>query len=237
MEKIDIICYFDNNHKVLFDLFFYQTYNNYLSSNFNLKQFTKTVTNTDEGFQSKNWCSVMIERFDILKQYILENKNKWAIFSDIDIIFLNNFYKDIEKYFYQKEIEILYMCETQDKIKHNINGGFFLFKSSDYIYNFFDNIQRNIRRAPKPNDQVYIKKFLMKHRGFKNNILDPNIFVTNNIEKETITQLITNNQAKVFHATSAMSILAKVNILSAALCFKSISSTSNNLEKKSNLWI
>ena len=234
---IDIICYYDNHHDILFDNLFFPTYQKHLSSSFNLVAHRSNSKHQESLFESENWCEIMINRFDILKQYIKDNPSKWAIFSDIDIIFFDNFILDITPILYQEDIHIAYMSESiNNHTKWHINGGFFLFKCSDYIYDYFDNIQNNIKKMNKPNDQTFAHEYLKNNPGFKNSILDQNIFLANNHDKNYTIKLIQKGTIKVFHATSTISLLSKIQVLSTALCFNSFNNPSSK-EKESRLWI
>jgi hypothetical protein len=236
---IDIISYYDNHHEMIFENLFLPTFQKYLTPSFNLLTYKNKSKYTTSGFQSNNWCDIMINRFDILKEYIVNNKSKWAIFSDIDIIFFDNFITDIVQYYCQQNIEIIYMSEVMNNHTNwLINGGFFLFKCSDYIYDYFNTIQINIKNMNRPNDQTFIHNYLKENINFKNAILDQEIFVTNNNNNiQDIKNLIVNNKIKVFHATATMSVLSKIQILSTAMCIKSLTENYETNEKKSRLWI
>lgn len=236
---IDIICYYDNHYDILFDYFFYPTYQKHLSSNFNLI-IKKTISSHKQSlFEWPNWCEIIIERYDILKEHIRCNPSKWTIFSDIDIVFLNNFSMDILQFLDQENTHIAYMAESFNHLdKWDINGGFFLFKCSNYMYDYFDHIQQNIKQMTRPNDQVFIREYLLNNPELKTSILDNNIFLTNNYPINHSIELIKKQTAKVFHATSAGSLLSKIQILSSVLCFDSFnyppSGTIN--EKNARLW-
>ena len=234
---IDIICYYDNHHDGLFNDLFFPTYKKHLSSTFNLVSHRTESKYNESLFESQNWCEIMINRFDILKQYIVANHSKWAIFRDIDIIFFDNFITDIMPFFYQEDIDIAYMSECiNNRNKWYVNGGFFLFKCSDYIYNYFDHIQNNVKQMSKPNDQTFIHQYLKDNVKFKNSVLNQNIFLANNQDMNYSAELIKKRIVKVFHATSTMSFLAKTQVLSTALCIDSFADPSRK-EKESRLWI
>lgn len=207
----------------MFDDFFLLSYQKHLSKSFNLVTHKINSKHTNSSFESTNWCELIINRFDILKEYIKNNPSNWAVFSDIDIVFFDNFIVDIYPAFYEKKTEILYMSESlHDPRKWYINGGFFLFKCTDYIYNYFSHIQENIKTMAKPNDQIFIQGYLKKNHTFKNDLLNPRVFLANNQNITEAISLIQTNQTKVFHATSCFTLSEKFKILTHALSSKKI---------------
>ena len=218
---IDIICYYDNHHERMFDDFFFLTYQKHLSKSFNLVAHKINSKYNNSSFESTNWCELIINRFDILKEYIKNNPSNWVVFSDIDIVFFDNFIVDIYPALYQTNVDILYMSEClHNQNKWYINGGFFLFKCTDYIYNYFSHVQENIKFMAKPNDQIFIQEYLKKNTTFKNDLLNPRIFLTNNQNINESIPLIKTNQTKVFHATSCYKISDKFKILTHVLSSK-----------------
>lgn len=229
---IDIICYYDNHHDCLFDNFFYPTFKQNLEEkNFNLVEYKTMSKYSDSSFESKNWSDMLINRFDILKEYIIKNPSKYAIFSDVDVIFLDDFYDNIKKYLNENNIQIFYMSEELNNTKNwYINGGFFLFHCSKYIYNYFEYIQQNIKKMEIPNDQKFIHNYLQRDRKFLSGLLNDKIFATNNAHIKKIKNILPS--IKVFHATCTFSALSKYQVLSSVLCLKSLKE-----QYKSNLWI
>lgn len=231
-QKIDIICYHDSHHNCLYDTYFYPTYDTYLKSHFNLYNYTED--NSSAGhFESKKWSEILLKRFDILRQYIDNNQNKWAIFSDVDIVFLQNIYNNIIYHINNsKNINIFYMPENIKSAPYDINGGFFLFKCCDEISEWFRVVQELSKRMSIPNDQITAKQLLRKNK-FTNSLLDPSIFMTNNNHPQIIKSNI--KSIKVFHATSAHNIIEKNLVLSAILSCKEASTNRRYLYNK-NLW-
>lgn len=247
---IDIITYSDTNHKCLYDIFFESSYKKYLANDFNLINYYTNALNNDDTFQSNNWSSIIINRFNILIEYAKNNPNKWAIFSDIDIIFLDNIYDDISPLINKShDIKIFYMSENIqsykktakvktnpyiNSIKPQINGGFFLFLCCQEVYEWFTYIAKNITNMKYPNDQIFIQNTINRcspfHIKFKDydilyTVLNPLIFTTNNNPlHEAISAL---RFSKVFHATSASGIIEKMQVLSSIYCKKHPNSMSN----------
>jgi hypothetical protein len=115
------------------------------------------------------------------------------------------------------------MSETiKNPQKYHINGGFILFKCCDYIYDFFTNIQDNTKLMKIPNDQTYTTQYLKNNPNFQSNLLDNNIFVTNNHTVNISINLIRKKMIKVFHATSTTSTMEKVQVLSTVLCLNNL---------------
>lgn len=228
MSKIDILTYFDNHHEYLYKIFFLPSYQKYLSQDFNLIVHTRQSGYSDTSFESKNWCQIIIDRFDMLLTYVQNHKHSWAIFSDTDILFLDNFRSNIDSYINTtQDKKIYYMaenCKYHTYKKHHmfeINGGFFLFYCCDEIFQFFNYIKNNISLMEKPNDQIFIQKLIStqnQHIDIDNikidiDLLDSKLFVTNN---NPVNQLFNRMKfMKVFHATSTKTIMEKINLLSS----------------------
>lgn len=213
-NKIDIICYYDTLHKNLFDLFFYSSYKKYLINNFNLiEHYFSTDPNTESSWYSEHWSKTLINRFDIIKDYIKCNTNKWCIFSDVDILFFENFYKDIKIYLESDLHDIYYMPEFIRAPINIVNGGFFLFKCNNKIYDYFCLVQEKTKSMTEPNDQISIQE-LLKTNNIKYSILHRSIFVTNNNPRNKILYLLNNNIMKVFHATCTGNVIEKMQVLS-----------------------
>lgn len=216
MVKIDILCYYDSNHSCLFDLFFYPSYKKYLKNNFNLIAHKINNETKESYWHSDHWSQILIDRYDIIKEYIINNKNHWCIFSDIDILFFNNFYNDIQIFLNDKIHDIYYMAESIRSLASDINGGFFLFHCSEKTYNFFNIVQQITSNMDKPNDQIAIHNFLKsKDCEIKQTILPRTSFITNNNPKNKILTILRNNSLKVFHATNTGNLMEKIQVLSS----------------------
>ena len=229
-QKIDILCYYDNLYESLYDIFFYPSYKQYLSENFNLISHKVNVDQTTKtGWNTAYWSKILIDRFDFLKDYIIHNPNKWCIFSDIDILFLNNFYTDIQPLINEKTNDIYYMAEYIRAPTSEINGGFFLFYSNETVFNFFDLIQKLTTEMNTPNDQIVITKtFKNKDYDIKHSVLPRNSFVTNNNPRQKTQNLIKYHTLKVFHSTCSNTVMEKIQILSS-IYLKQYGITGHNL--------
>jgi|688.fasta_scaffold667658_1 hypothetical protein len=219
-KKIDIICFFDSLHKPLFDLFFKESFDIYLSENFKLVTHFENSANTalNQGhYQSDHWSSIIEKRIDFLRNYINTHNNNWAIFSDIDIIFLNNIYMSIYNTISTNynNINIFYMPEIY--FENKINGGFFLFRCCSEIDMFFAHIQELLKASSIKNDQPIIQE-LLNNNLIKYGLLDKDIFMTNNHDQYFILSKLSNIGA--FHATSASNIWIKTQILSSIMRYK-----------------
>lgn len=216
MNKIDILCYYDNLHKPLFDIFFLPSFKKYLTTHFNLIENTfYTDPNTESKWNSEHWSKILLHRLDLIKIYILNNKNKWAIFSDIDILFFGNFYQDIEIYINNNLHDIYYMPEFIKALINQINGGFFLFYCNDNTYNLIDEIQKYAIKMEMPNDQIAASYILKQSNIAKQSLLGRHVFLTNNNPRKKICTLIKNGTAKVFHSTSTSNLMEKFQVLSS----------------------
>ena len=236
MTKIDMIIHYDHLHKSIKDTYFDPSFKKYLSTNFNLIDFFDENKELDGSYLSDHWSNMIIKRFDIIKEYISKNldSQKTALFTDIDIIFLNNIYEDIIKISYS-HYDIVYMSEGLLFEDFMINGGFFVFKCSSKTFSFFDNIQYLTKNSILKNDQPIIQKYLSEYPNDLNiTILDRHLFCTNNNPKQIAERLIPS--MKVFHATSASNIIEKNQVLSTILLKKEFYTNPKTLLNK-NLWI
>lgn len=227
-DKIDILCYYDNLQESLYDLFFYPSYERYLETSFNLVAHKLNTSKYTIGdWNSKHWSKILIDRYDFLKDYILLNNNSWSIFSDIDILFLDNFYNQIQPLIIDNSYNIYYMPEYIRSLNSEINGGFFLFKCNKEVYDFFDLVQNHAKKMEYPNDQVAASE-LLKNKIINQSLLFRHSFVTNNNPKSKISRLISYGTIKAFHATSCHTTMEKIQVLSS-IYSKKYSTTTNNL--------
>lgn len=231
INKIDLLCYYDSLQKPLFDLFFYPSFDKHLSNNFNLiEEFFHTPKSVSSGWYSDHWSKILIERIDFIKNYIHNNNSdKWCIFSDIDIIFLDNFIIDIQ-ILLNNFHDIYYMSETLRSLITDVNGGFFLFRCNEATKEYLDFVQQKTKQMAKPNDQVAIQEILKTNIKIRNSVLPRTMFMTNNNPQNKIATLISNNTLKVFHATVSKTLMEKIQILSTIKLFKD-----NNITN--GLWI
>lgn len=233
-EKIDIIVYSDKLHKPLFDIYFYPSFYKYLNNSFNLLAIETDNSATDGSYGSSHWSDIIIQRFDIIKEYISKNldKNKIAVFSDIDIVFFDNIYEDII-YGLPENIDICYMAENIFGPKFMINGGFFAFRCSTATLQFLDTVQRKTIDSSIKNDQPIIQQ-LLQNQKISYSIFNPSIFCTNNNPIPLTESLLLS--CKVFHGTSATNIVEKCQVLSTIKIKKELMSNALSLNGK-NLWI
>jgi len=228
---IDILCVYDDHHKCLYDMFFYPTYEKYLSSSFNIKPIYKLSKYESTGYNSKNWSEILINRFILLKDYIKNNLNKWAIFSDIDVIFFGDFIQHVNHIIKSSTNKIFYTSEFGNMSQRNlINGGFFLFYCDDFVSNFFDLIIQETKKMQNPNDQIFITDYLKQNQDLPIDLLPSDVFLANNIAIQENFFHIKRGTAKVFHATSAYSIYDKLQVLSTVYTLTQPSA------HKSRLW-
>jgi hypothetical protein len=246
MNKIDILTYHDRLHQPLFDIYFCPSFQQHLSQNFNLiSHVDNNSSSADGSFESEHWSEILINRFDILKEYVSKNlwSEKIAIFSDIDIVFFDDIYTTIQKSMEPKDpipttnaIDIAYMAENLHCPHHMINGGFFAFKCSEHILRFFDHIQCLAKKQKKPNDQPVIQSYFQRENKFNTThaLLNKTEFCTNNNPLYMLNSLIST--VKVFHATSATNIIEKCHVLSNIILKKDLFNHKLSLVNK-NLWI
>lgn len=236
MNKIDVIVHYDHLHQYLKEIYFDPSFDSYLSDHFSLINFFDHNKESDGSYGSSHWSDMIIKRFDIIKEYISQNlnTNKIAVFTDIDVLFLDNIYDDVIKVLNSK-YDIAYMSEGLSFEHHMINGGFFVFRCSLDIFSFFDTIQSITRDSLAKNDQPVIQNY------FKNNLqkikyttLNKYLFCTNNNPRYVAEKLIPT--MKVFHATSASNITEKSQVLSTIL-LKRQSYTNPEILTNKNLWI
>jgi hypothetical protein len=223
-NKIDIITYFNHHHKILYDLYFKPTFDLFLTDNFNL--ITKYADNAvsdniqDYGYTNKIWQQMIVDRFDIIINHIQNNINPdtASIFSDVDVIFFDNFYLDLQPFLKNKSLLLWYMPESINANPYTksyyINGGFFCFKHSEKILEYFFTIQKLLIEFDGiKNDQTIIQSFLKNNNIKYINIMPFSVFNTNNCDINNNTYAIKNKTLKVFHATGASSVNEKIIIL------------------------
>lgn len=234
-SKIDILCYYDKHHKPLYDLFFETSFNKYLKHDFNLFSHIHTSKYNNSFFESPNWKDVILNRLDFIKDYVTNHQDQIAIYSDIDILFLDNFIEDISICF-KDDTDIYYMSEYLHHRHYEINGGFFLFKCNENVLNFLNEVIRRTKRTISNNDQIVIQSFFKKRKNLniKWSFLNPKIFITNNEDNQLSWNMI-NNTAKVFHCTSTPNMMCKLQTLSTITTLLDMSS--NIRIKKSKVWI
>lgn len=220
-SHVDILCYYDQHHDFLYENIFYKSYENCLCKDtFSIKsQKINSLNHREASFLSNDWSRILIDRYDYLIDYAINNKNSWAIFSDVDVVFLANIKKSIKNIINQNNknnINISYMKELSfvDKDK-NINGGFFLFKCCDQIVNYFKIIQILTKKMKFPNDQECINKNLLGSINY--NFLPNKDYITNNNDIILSKKYLKNKKIKVFHATSAPNLLCKLQVLTSVL--------------------
>lgn len=235
MNKIDFIIHYDHLHKYLKDIYFYPSFNKYLSESFNLIEFFDDNNETDGTYRSSHWSDMIIKRFDIIQNLVLKNidSNKIFVFSDIDIIFFQNIYNDIINTL-GSDYEIAYMSENVAAEHGMINGGFFAFRCSRNVLSYFQKIQNSTINSAIKNDQPVIQNYLKNNNDISFTIFDRYTFCTNNNPRYISEKLIPI--MKVFHGTSACNMIEKCQILSTvSLKRQAINDPTVLLNK--NLWI
>lgn len=236
-NKIDILCYYDQHHKVLFDNFFAYSYEKFLSQQ-KFKLLADNFiskTNTEGEFLSSHWSKILIDRYNYIISYAKKNPQKWAIFSDVDVVFLSDISLSIDHVidtgektntyiFYMKEIPFI----SRDK---TANGGFFVFKCCESIIDYFTEIQSCTKKMKLPNDQECINSFLKDH-NISYGLL-PNIeYLTNNGPPSMSKKMVRSKKVRVFHATSAPDLKCKMYVLYSALHYNNVKNKPHNF----NLW-
>lgn len=241
-EKIDILIHYDRLQESLFNIYFYPSYKKYLSQFFNLISIREENLddNATSDYLSSHWSYMIVKRFDHIKDYIRKNiqSNKLAIFSDIDVIFFDDISKEIISLDQDKNTHIFYMKEGIALPQYMINGGFFVFRCCRESLDFFDMIQDKTSLNEIKNDQPIIQEvFKNKNTNIDYSILDADIFCTNNNIMPYMSKII--DTMKVFHATSATSVIEKCQVLSTAAIIKEYLKSGKNKEifERKNLWI
>lgn len=225
-NHVDILCYYDQYHHCLYDHIFYPSFkDNLCQKTFSMKpKIIQSKETNDISFLSNHWSNILIDRYDYLIDYSNKNTNSWAIFSDIDIVFLSDISSSINTIIEKnnkKNIHISYMKEIPfiDR-KLDANGGFVLFKCCDAVINYFRQIQDMCREMQQPNDQDCINKLL--NTDIINHQLLPKIeYLTNNGSPQLSKKYVQSNKVKVFHATSAPSLICKLQVLGSAIHYSS----------------
>jgi hypothetical protein len=219
--KIQILTYFNPHHKILYDMFFKPTYDLFLSDSFELiiKYEESSVSNniSDYGYQKKIWQQMVVDRFDFIINHIKSNINNKiiSIFSDVDIVFLGDFYDKLSRFINNPLLMLWYMPESIYADAHYVNGGFFAFKHSLENIKYFEYIKYQLLSNDTiiKNDQPLIQKYLKSVNASYVNVMPYQVFNTNNCDININLALINQNILKVFHATSTSSVFDKIIIL------------------------
>lgn len=235
-KQIDILSFYDQHHSVLFDYFFSYSYNKFLSKvKFKLlpQQFT-AETKIEGSFLSSHWSKILIDRYDYIIDYAKKNNNKWAIFSDVDIVFLSDISSSIDgiinlgdktntNIYYMKEIPFVDRDTTA-------NGGFFLFRCCDDTIDYFTKIQSCTKSMKIPNDQDCIN-LLLKEKKISYGLLPKIEYLTNNGQPILSKKYARSKKIKVFHATSAPDMRSKTCVLSSALHYSDVKAKPANFNR------
>ena len=133
MKKIKLYTLYTETHKSLFDDYMFKSFKEKgLDSNFDLditvgEQFSQTGNYASSGFEKTG-----LDKLKLFKRASEENENEIFCFSDVDIIFIGNFYKDAIEM--PENIDIL----AQDENEDNMCTGFFFARGSKKLTDFFD---------------------------------------------------------------------------------------------------
>nr|WP_294792420.1 putative nucleotide-diphospho-sugar transferase [uncultured Mucilaginibacter sp.] len=93
-SRIPLLTYYSPSHKSMFDDFFYPCYEKHLANDFEL-----VVLNGEQLcaglFEEDNWNEQVKEKIIFVNEFINATDSKYVVFSDVDIIFYKNIYKEL----------------------------------------------------------------------------------------------------------------------------------------------
>lgn len=232
---IDIITYCDKSQNILKNLYFKPSFDIFLAKYFNhidLIYENNADPILESGFGGRIFQDIIHQRWKIIIDHITKqplDNNKLSIFSDIDVLFLDDFYPDIlsasksmprTHIFFMSEIPTYFRSITDN---YEINAGFFVFRHSKQSIDFFKTIYYLMNKLKIKEDQAYIRQQLKSTYNNSISLLDYKIFNTNNYNPEINNQLVLNKKLKVFHATSCFNIYQKLIRLNQIISLANIS--------------
>ncbi len=158
-SNMKILSFYTPSHKILFDNYFYPSYKQYLSKDFELLYKTSDQLCESANYRTKGWAETVIQKLEFILDYLTTLDNKIFIFSDCDVQFLNYCTHDI---LYELSD---YDIKFQNDLKGSKCSGFFIAKNNinvkNLIYKSYELFKKNIR--PGYGDQKAINDIIKKY--------------------------------------------------------------------------
>lgn len=132
--KIPLFTYYSDSHEELFENYFYPSYLQHLSKDFDL-----TVVKGDQlcsgYYTQENWNLQMKERAIYLNEFIQTTEDKYFLFSDVDIIF----YKNIKDELFEeiKGFDLVMQDDSFEEMPNNLCAGFYFCRINKATKAFF----------------------------------------------------------------------------------------------------
>jgi len=153
---VKIYTHYSDSHSLMYNEFFKPSLRKlYSKEQVTISCCNHKQTTADGSFMSQGWLDSMDIKLDVILTAIKENK--WFIFADCDIQFLNPFIDDLEEELRDNDIVCQNDCES-------LCAGFFACKSNERTIALFKTIKGNFRHLV--NDQVALNEFksLVKYK-------------------------------------------------------------------------
>jgi hypothetical protein len=137
--KIPLFTYYSASHEVLFERFFYPSYLEHLSGDFDL-----TVVKGDQlcsgSYKQTNWNLQMRERAIYLNEFIQTTQSKYFLFSDVDILFYKNVKDELLEEI--KGFDLIMQDDSFEEMPNNLCAGFFFCRINKTTRAFFKRMTR-----------------------------------------------------------------------------------------------
>ena len=148
-----IITFYSDSHKILYEDYFLNSYNKYLSKDFTLFEKKIDQLSPTGDFASIGFDKTMMEKILWILENIDINDNNYLVFADCDIQFFKNLEFDLSSH------DILFQS---DFYENNYCAGFFICKQNERVFNFFKLVYDvfNSNMNGKIDDQAVINNLL-----------------------------------------------------------------------------
>ncbi len=128
------------------------------------------------SYHSSGWYNMMASKYDVIIEAIKENKNKYFIHSDIDILFFepSNNLEQLDL-----KTDLIIQRNTKDD-PANVCPGFFICKGTSKMAKLFKTI-RNITLEEQTDDELLLNQYLLRNTKFNWSYL-PDVYYTPGIQ-------------------------------------------------------
>ena len=143
------------------------------NKNINVNQ-VQTNVKEEANFGTKDFYNIVYHKFDIIKNALVKSKSI-VVYSDTDIVFLNNIQDDINK-FYESNYDIMIQDDSKNfNISRNLCTGFIFFKPVKKNIDLCNRILKNMKISMK--DLKNSKNGLADQKHFNKLLKEININV------------------------------------------------------------
>jgi len=132
--KIPLFTYYTATHEGLFERFFYPSYLEHLSRDFEL-----TVVKGDQlcsgSYMQTNWTLQLRERIIYLNEFIQTTKSNYFLLSDVDVIFYKNIKDELIEEI--KGFDLVMQDDSFEGMPNNLCAGFYFCRINETTKAFF----------------------------------------------------------------------------------------------------